>query len=86
MTVPVAFVVFFVGVCGPNAAAAINGALLVYVLPAASAGTPSMIPDRLAGWWLASVVGTIAVLVLPTPSAGDRLRSAVARVPTRSPR
>ena len=35
-----------------------TGALLTYVLPAASPGTISMIPDRLAGWWLASIAGT----------------------------
>jgi hypothetical protein len=38
-----------------------------------------MIPDRLAGWWLASVVSTAAVLLIPAPSPGDRLRAAAAR-------
>ena len=37
-----------------------------------------MIPDRLAGWWLASVVATVAVLLLSPPSPGDRLRAAAA--------
>ena len=37
-----------------------------------------MIPDRLAGWWLASVVATVAVLLLAPPSPGDRLRAAAA--------
>ena len=37
-----------------------------------------MIPARLAGWWLASVAGTVAVLVLAPRPAGDRLRSAAA--------
>jgi Fusaric acid resistance protein-like len=58
----------------------VTGALLVYVLPAASPGSVSMIPDRLAGWWLASVVGTVAVLALPTPAAGNRVRPAVAEL------
>jgi uncharacterized membrane protein YccC len=80
VTVPVTFAVLFAGVAGPNAATAATGALLAYVLPAASPGTVAMIPDRLAGWWLASVVGTIAVLALPTPSAGDRVRAGVARL------
>jgi hypothetical protein len=80
VTVPVAFLVFFAGVYGPNAAAGVTGALLVYVLPAASPGTVSMIPDRLAGWWLAAVAGTIAVLALPTPAPGDRVRAAVAKL------
>jgi uncharacterized membrane protein YccC len=78
VTVPVTFTVFFAGVLGPNAATGATGALLAYVLPAASPGTVSMIPDRLAGWWLASVVGTIAVLVLSTPATGDRVRAAAA--------
>ena len=77
VTIPVAFVVFFAGVTGPNVASGVTGALLAYVLPAASPGTMSMVPDRLAGWWLASVVGTAAVLVLPTPQTADRLRGAV---------
>ena len=87
VTVPVAFAVFFQGVAGPNAAAGVNGALLAYVLPAASAGTTSMIPERLAGWWLASVAGTAAVLLAVTAggrrSAADRPRR---RSRIRSPR
>ncbi len=80
VTVPVAFAVFFAGVCGPNAAAGVNGALLAYVLPAASAGTTGMIPERLAGWWLASLAGTAAVILLSVPAGGDRLRPAAADV------
>ncbi|MBV9472510.1 MAG: FUSC family protein [Solirubrobacterales bacterium] len=83
VTVPVAFLVFFAGVAGPNAASAVTGALLAYVLPAASPGTVGMIPDRLAGWWLASAVGTVAVLALPTPSAGDRVRRGVEKLAAR---
>ena len=57
VTVPVAFTVFFAGVIGPNAASGAIAALLPYVLPAASPGTVSMVPDRLAGWcWLRSSV------------------------------
>jgi uncharacterized membrane protein YccC len=77
VTVPVAFAVFFAGVTGPNAAAGVTGTLLLYVLPAASPGTASMIPDRLAGWWLACAVGTAAVLLFPTPTAANRLRAAI---------
>jgi len=80
VSVPVAFTVFFAGVGGPNAAAGVNGALLAYVLPAASAGTIGMVPERLAGWWLASVAGTAAVLALSPPGGGDRLRPAAAKV------
>jgi uncharacterized membrane protein YccC len=78
VTIPVTFLIFFAGVAGPNAASGVTAALLAYVLPVASPGTVSMIPDRLAGWWLAAAVSTVAVLVLSPPSAGDRLRTAAA--------
>ncbi len=39
----------------------------------------SVVPDRLAGWWLASVFGTIAVLVLSPRPPGDRLRASAAK-------
>jgi len=82
VTVPVTFAVFFAGVAGPNAASGVTGALLAYVLPAASPGAMSMVPERLAGWWLASVVGTAAVLAIPTASAGDRLGNGAAKLAT----
>jgi uncharacterized membrane protein YccC len=78
VTIPVTFGIFFAGVAGPNAASGVTAALLPYVLPVATPGTVSVIPDRLAGWWLASAVSTAAVLALPTPSPGDRLRAAAA--------
>ena len=78
VTIPVAFGIFFAGVIGPNMASGITGALFGYLLPVVTPGTVSMIPDRLAGWWLVSVVGTTAVLLLPPPSPGDRLRAAAA--------
>jgi uncharacterized membrane protein YccC len=80
VSVPVAFLVFFAGIIGPNAASGAIAALLPYVLPAASPGTAAMIPDRLAGWWLASVVGTAAVLLLSPPSPGDKLQRAAAKL------
>jgi uncharacterized membrane protein YccC len=78
VTIPVAFGIFFAGVAGPNMASGVNGALFGYLLPVATPGTVSMIPDRLAGWWLASVVATVAVLLLSPSSPGDRLRAAAA--------
>src|SRR5271170_981753 len=78
VTIPVAFAIFFAGVAGPNAASGVTAALLAYVLPVASHGTIADIPSRLAGWWLASVVGTAAVLLLSPRSPGDRLRAAAA--------
>jgi uncharacterized membrane protein YccC len=79
VTIPVAFAVLFAGVGGPNAASAGTAALLAYVLPAASPGTMSMVPARLEGWWLASVAGTIAVLVFSPRSPGFAIRVAAAR-------
>jgi hypothetical protein len=78
VTIPVAFGIFFAGVAGPNAASGVTAALLPYVLPVATPGTVGMIPDRLAGWWLASAVSTAAVLAIAAPSPGDQLRAAAA--------
>jgi uncharacterized membrane protein YccC len=76
VTIPVTFGIFFAGVAGPNVASGVIAALFPYVLPVATAGGVSTIPDRLAGWWLASAVATVAVLVISPPSPGDRLRAA----------
>jgi uncharacterized membrane protein YccC len=78
ITIPVAFGIFFAGVAGPNAASGVTAALLPFVLSVATPGAMGMIPDRLAGWWLASVAATVAVLLLSPPSPGDRLRAAAA--------
>ena len=76
VALPVAFVILFAGAIEPNAASGAMGALLAFVLPAVSAGTASMIPERLAGWWLASVASTAAVLLLSPRPASDRLHAA----------
>jgi len=78
VTIPVAFGIFFAGLAGPNAASGVTAALLPFVLPVATPGTVGMIPDRLAGWWLASAVSTAAVLLISPPMPGDRLRAAAA--------
>ncbi len=78
VTIPVTFAIYFAGAAGPNAAAAVTATLLAFILPIASGGGTSEIPSRLAGWWLASVVGTAAVLALAPRPAGDRLRAAAA--------
>ncbi len=78
VTVPVVFCVLYAGITGPNAASGATAALLAYVLPAASPGTIAMIPSRLAGWWLATAAGTLAVLLLSPPVAADPLRLAAA--------
>jgi uncharacterized membrane protein YccC len=75
-TIPVAFAIFFAGVAGPNAANGVTAALLAYVLPVASTGTAGIIGWRLAGWLLAQAVATTAIVLFPTRSPGDQLRSA----------
>ncbi len=82
VTVAVAFAVLFAGMTGPNAASGVTAALLTYVLPVASPGAVEMIPSRLAGWWLASLVGAAAVLLFAPPPTGDRLRTAAAATAT----
>jgi uncharacterized membrane protein YccC len=78
VTLLVVFAVLFAGVAGPNVARGATAVLFAYVLPVASAGGASTIPSRLEGWWLASAAGTIAVLLLFPPSAGNQLRNAAA--------
>ena len=82
VTLPVTFAIFFAGVAGPNAAAGVTAALLAYVLPVAAAGPVSDIPWRLAGYVLASVVATAAVVAFSPRSPGDRLRAAAAAAAT----
>ena len=78
VTVPVTFAIFFAGIGGPNAASGSTAAMFAYVLPVVSAGGAATIPSRLEGWWLASVAGTIAVLLLSPRAPGSRLRAAAA--------
>ncbi len=78
VTIPVAFAIFLGGVAGPNAYAGVTAALLAYVLPVASPGGIAALPSRLEGWWLASVVGTAAVLLISRRPAGYGLRAATA--------
>ncbi|MFF4867383.1 FUSC family protein [Streptomyces sp. NPDC001231] len=80
VTVPVTFAIFFGGIVGPNAATGAIAAMFAYVLPVVSAGGAATIPSRLEGWWMASVAGTIAVLLLSPPAPGDRLRAATAEL------
>src|SRR5690348_16339933 len=82
ITIPVTFAIFFAGVASPNAQAGVLGALLIYILPACSPAAASTIGPRLAGWWLASVVGTVAVLLLSPKPPGDRLRARAAQTAT----
>ena len=74
------FAIFFGGIVGPNAASGTIPAMFAYVLPVVSAGGAATIPDRLEGWWMASVAGTIAVLLFSPPAPGNRLRAATAEL------
>jgi uncharacterized membrane protein YccC len=78
VTLPVAFLIYFAGACGPNAAAGVTATLLAYILPVASGGGTATIPDRLAGWWLATGISTVLVLAMASRAAGDRLRESAA--------
>ena len=79
VTIPVTFAIFFAGVASPNAQAGVLGALLIYILPACSPAAASTIGPRLAGWWLASVAGTVAVLLLSPKPPGNKLRARAAQ-------
>ena len=79
VTFPVAFAIFFGGSAGPNAASGVTACLLAFILPVASTGSVSLLPDRLEGWWLASVASTAAVLLLSSRSPGDKLRAQAAK-------
>ena len=89
----VAFCVLFAGVVSSVLAAATSALLLAFILPVSLPGPASEIPDRLAGWALASVASLAAIALLwPAPSRdplraraaaacralADRLRSEVA--------
>jgi uncharacterized membrane protein YccC len=82
VTIPVTFAIFFAGVAGPNMASGVTAALLAYVLPVAALAEPGTIPSRLAGWWLASVAGTAAVLLFSPRPPGDKLRATTAAAAT----
>jgi uncharacterized membrane protein YccC len=82
VTIPVTFAIFFAGVASPNAQAGVLGALLAYILPACSPAAAGTIGPRLAGWWLASAAGTVAVLLLSPKPPGDRLRARAAQTAT----
>jgi uncharacterized membrane protein YccC len=74
----VGFGVIFAGVVSSVLAGATTSLLLSFILPVATIGPASSIPDRLAGWGVASGAALIAVWVLwPAPVRGP-LRSAAA--------
>lgn len=71
--------ILFAGVVSSVLASATPALLLSYVLPACVPASASAIPERIAGWGLAAVLGLLAVWLLwPTPTA-DPLREPAAR-------
>jgi uncharacterized membrane protein YccC len=65
----VGFVVLFAGVVSSVLAGATTALLLSFILPVSLAGPVSQIPDRAAGWGLASAVSLLAISLLwPAPA------------------
>lgn len=71
----VAFVVLFAGVVSSVLARATTSLLLAFILPVSFSASDSVIPDRLAGWGLASVAALIAVRALWPSAAQSPLRA-----------
>jgi uncharacterized membrane protein YccC len=70
----VAFVVLFLGVVSSELASAAPGLLLAFILPVSLGGSASTIPDRLAGWGLATAAALLAVAWLWPAPAREPLR------------
>jgi uncharacterized membrane protein YccC len=70
----VAFGVLFAGIASSVLAGATTSLLLAFILPVSVAGATSSIPDRLAGWGLASGAGLLAIALLWPAPERDPLR------------
>ena len=70
------FGVLFAGVVSSVLASATVALLLAFILPVALPGPVSSIPDRLAGWGLASAASLVGVALLWPAPARDPLRGA----------
>ena len=69
VTAVVAFGVLFAGVVSSVLAGATGALLLAFILPVSLPGAFSTVPDRLAGWGMASGAALLAVALLwPSPS------------------
>ncbi|MDQ1486044.1 MAG: hypothetical protein QOJ62_1737, partial [Actinomycetota bacterium] len=71
----VGFGVLFAGVVSSVLAGATPSLLLAFILPVSASAPASSIPDRLAGWGLASVAALIAVALLWPAPTRDPLRA-----------
>jgi len=75
----VAFAVLFAGVVSSVLAGATTSLLLAFILPVSLAGPDASIPDRLAGWGMASGGALLAVSLLWPAPVRDPLRDAAIR-------
>jgi fusaric acid resistance family protein len=73
----VGFCVLFAGAVSSVLASATVGLLLAFILPVCLKGPSSSIPDRLAGWGLASGAAFLAIWLLWPAPVRDPLRGAV---------
>lgn len=73
----VGFCVLFAGAVSSVLASATVGLLLAFILPVCLKGPASSIPDRLAGWGLASGAAFVAIWLLWPAPVRDPLRGAV---------
>ena len=74
----VAFGVLFAGIISSTLAGATTALLLAFILPVSLPGTVSSIPDRLAGWGLASAAGLLAIgLLWPAPTRNPLRAAAI---------
>jgi hypothetical protein len=75
----VAFGVLFAGIASSVLAGATTSLLLAFILPVSVAGASSSIPDRVAGWGLASGAALLAIALLwPAPERDPLRRPAIA--------
>jgi uncharacterized membrane protein YccC len=72
----VGFAVLFAGVVSSVLAGATTSLLLAFILSVSLAGPPSTIPDRLAGWGIASGAALVAIIVLWPAPVRNPLRTA----------
>src|SRR3954451_2976298 len=75
----VAFGILFAGVVSSVLAASTTTLLLAFILPVSLPGTASSIPDRVAGWGLASGASLLAIALLWPAPARDPVRTAAIR-------
>ncbi|MFL5865375.1 MAG: FUSC family protein [Solirubrobacteraceae bacterium] len=75
VTAVLAFAVLFAGVLSSVLAGATTALLLSLILPVSLPGAVSSIPDRVAGWGVASAVSLLAISLLWPSPAHDGVRS-----------